>query len=109
MIEINGVKFTGSNVSISGGKIIVDGKEVKGLEGEREIVVNVEGNLEKLRTDNGTVNVKGSTESIQTVNGNINVGGCVYGDVKTVNGNVDCKVVQGSVSSVNGNIKTEKS
>lgn len=108
MIEINGRKFTGSNVSIVGGKIIVDGKEVEGLEGEKEITVNVEGNLVNLRTDHGVVNVKGSAESIQSVNGNINVGGCVYGDVKTVNGNIDCKAVKGSVSSINGNIKTQK-
>lgn len=108
MIEINGRKFTGSNVSIVGGEIIVDGKEVEGLEGEKEITVNVEGNLVNLHTDHGVVNLKGSAEFIQSVNGNINVDGCVYGDVKAFNGNIDCKAAQGSVSSINGNIKTQK-
>lgn len=108
MIEINGVSFSGSNISIVGGKVIVDGKEVDGLQDEKEINIVVNGDIKSLQSGNGNVSVAGAVESVQTVNGEIKISGSVAGSVKTVNGDVYCGEVHGSVNSVNGNIKTRK-
>lgn len=108
MIEINGRSFSGSNISIVGGKVIVDGKEVDGLQDEKQINIVVNGDIETLQSGNGNVTVSGVTGSVQTVNGEIEITGSVGGSVKTVNGNVRCGEVRGSVNSVNGNIKPRK-
>ena len=108
MIEINGLKITGSNITVSGNKAIVDGKEVKGLEEQKNITINVTGDITNLQSGNGNVSVKGFVGSVETVNGEISIEGGVTHSVKTVNGDVRCGSVGGSVSSVNGSIKTVK-
>lgn len=104
MIEINGRSFSGSNISIIGGKVIVDGKEVDGLQDEKEINIVVNGDIETLQSGNGNVSVTGSAGSVQTVNGGVEITGNVTGSIKTVNGDIRCGEVHGSVNSVNGNI-----
>lgn len=108
MIEINGRSFLGSNINIVGGKVIVDGKEVDGLQDEKEINIVVNGDIKTLQSGNGNVSVTGSVDSVQTVNGEIKITGSVGNSVKTVNGDVHCGEVHGSVNSVNGDIKTRK-
>ena len=92
MISINNKKINvvGNNITISNGKVIVDGKEVSDLseiEG-KQITINIEAKVDSLSVDNGIVNAKD-----------------VGGDVVTKNGNIQCSNVQGNVTSKNGNIK----
>lgn len=108
MIIINGKPISGKNISVSGNKVIVDGKEVSGLEEQKVINIEVTGDIQTLQSGNGSVSVKGDVGSIETVNGDIEIEGDVKLNIKTVNGDVSCGAVGGSVSSVNGSIKTRK-
>lgn len=108
MIIINGKTISGKNISVSGNKVIVDGKEVSDLEEQKVINIEVTGDIQTLQSGNGSVSVKGDVGSIETVNGDIEIEGDVKLNIKTVNGDVSCGAVGGSVSSVNGSIKTRK-
>ena len=92
-----------NSVTITNGKVIIDGKSVDC--DEREISIVVEGNLEKLNADVcSTVTVKGSTGSIKTMSGDVEIGGDVKGSVKTMSGDVEASKIEGSVSSMSGDI-----
>ena len=106
MININGMSFNGSNISISNNKIYVDGKRVdEQFEDQKTFNIVVDGPLSKLDVENAeSIEIKGDVGSIKTTNGNVQVSGSVNGDVKTVNGNVNAINIDGKVSTVNGNI-----
>lgn len=71
-----------------------------------DIKVCVTGNVEKVKTTNGSVSVKGSSGDIKSTNGNIDINNNVTGDIKTTNGNVIIKGdFSGKVKTVNGNIR----
>ncbi|MBO4516167.1 hypothetical protein J5751_01735 [bacterium] len=122
---INGRVFTGNNISINCGRIVIDGEEcvnVKELP-EKEINititgdvsdlkvdycnrVQVNGSVKKLQTASGDVEVDGNvTGGIQTASGDVDVTGNVDGDVQTASGDVDCGNVSGRVSTMSGNIR----
>jgi hypothetical protein len=106
MININGMSFSGSNISISNNKIYVDGKRVdEQFEDQKTFNIVVDGDLSKLEVDNAeSIEIKGDAGSVKTTNGNVEVSGSISGDVKTVNGNVRSINIEGKVSTVNGNI-----
>ncbi len=100
-VVINGQRFSGSNISINGDKVIIDGKEVEGIVTEPKITVVVEGNVESIETTSGDVHVNGDVlKYVNTTSGDIEVDGGVGGSVETVSGDVDVK------GGVNGNIRT---
>jgi hypothetical protein len=102
-VTINGVSYSGMNVSVSNNRVFVDGKEVN-PEG-KEIRISVEGDIGKLDVDScDRIDVSGS------VKGNVNVSagnascGDVGGNVETTAGNVTCGAVSGNVHTMAGNI-----
>lgn len=111
MITINGKTYHGNNVSIIGGRVIIDGVEQKGdpLSGRVEVVV-VSGMIENLRTDasvqcgavGGNVDAGGSVDCDE-VRGNVTAGGSVncndVGKSISAGGSVTCDDVGGSVSA----------
>lgn len=98
-VIINGQVFSGSNLQISGNKIIIDGKDV--TPDAKVITVKVDGNVNSIDIDCcESFTMTGDAGKIKSTNGNIDISGNVIGDVETTNGNVG-----GSVKTKNGNIK----
>lgn len=94
-ISIGGRTFTGNNVSILNGVVIVDGVQQDGtLTGQVEL--KIEGTLDSLTTD-ASVNMKGQ------INGNVEAGGSVrcddVGGNVNAGGSVRCDDVGGSVNA----------
>ena len=108
-IIINGRKYSGNSVSISGNQVIIDGKiqgpDEKGI--DINIVVN--GNIESLDVDYAsTLTVNGDCGSATSKNGNIECRD-ILGDAETKNGNIECLgSISGDATTKNGNIKHRK-
>lgn len=100
-INIGGKNFSftnGSNIQISNGKVVVDGKEIHSGDNHQTILVEVTGDVNVLRTDNSA-----------TINGNVlsfvdagNSVKCrdVSGDVDAGN-SVHAQSIQGKVKAGN--------
>ena len=120
-MTINNQSYSGKSISITNGKVIIDGKDVT-HEG-KEINISVEGNIEKLECDyaneidvigivgklsngSGDVNIKGEVEGdIKSGSGDIEIEGNVSGGITTGSGDVKCGNVTGSVKTGSGDIK----
>lgn len=102
-VVINGQSYFGSNINIINGKVMVDGTELSDLRTEPEINIIVDGNVEKLSSENGNIICKDAGEvhnkngniSAQEVigpvtnkNGDIVVSGSIHGDVTNKNGDI---------------------
>lgn len=106
-ISINGQTFTGNNISIINGEVIVDGKAEqhnKGLTGDIHVVVN--GDVENLQNGSGSITAQ-NVGTISSGSGKIKCGD-VAGSVKTGSGNVFCGNVNGSVRTGSGDINQYK-
>lgn len=113
-IQVNGRTFTGSNISMSGGRIIVDGEDVTdatGIDTSMVLDIRVTGDIENVFCDRNLtvvgnvkeyVDAKGSV-SCNDVGGDVRAGGAVNcDDVRgnvTANGSVNCDDVGGSVQA----------
>ena len=105
-IIINNMKFSGQNVSISGNRIMINGKDITNeIVDAKEYNITINGNCENLSCDEANqVEVKGSVNELKTMSGKVSVGGNVNGNVKTMSGNVSCKNIDGNVKTMSGNI-----
>ena len=87
----------GSEVSIVGSKLYIDGKEYKADGSEPLISITIEGDVGSLKVDKGDVSVLGS------VNGNVEAGGSVgCGQVDghvVAGGSITCGNIDGPVDS----------
>ena len=100
-VTINGKTYVGSNITINGNKVSVDGNVV---EEAVNININVTGNVEKINTT-GDIEVHGSVGSAETGAGDIDIIGNVSGDVETGAGDIVIKGnVAGEVSTCAGSI-----
>lgn len=92
-------------MSISGGRVIVDGKDV--TPDAKEITISIEGNVDKLEVDAcSKISVTGDVGHVKTLSGDVDVSGNVSGSVQTMSGDVDCGgSISGSVSTMSGDIK----
>lgn len=117
-IIINGIKYEGDGLIIKNGKVSVDNKEL--VLHEKEIHINVLGDIEKLRIDhcedisimgnvkelkNGSGKVKcDDVQILESSSGNID---CrqIFGDVKTGSGDVRAKSINGKVKTGSGDVK----
>lgn len=95
-VTINGKTYVGSNITINGNKVSVDGNVV---EEAVNIYINVTGNVEKINTT-GDIEVHGNVGSAKTGAGDIDIIGDVSGDVETGAGDI---VIKGNVA---GNVET---
>lgn len=89
-IEVNGKKYSGNNVYISKGKVIIDGVV-------QDEIVNQPVNI----------TITGSCGSIKNDVGDIRCGD-VNGNVTNSVGDVSCKNVKGNVSNSTGDISCSK-
>ena len=76
------MELNGSTIMINDDCIMVDGKRIDGFS-EREIKIDIHGDINSLQVKHGAVSVVGS------VKGKIDAGGSVSVD-GTVGGNIDC-------------------
>jgi hypothetical protein len=108
MINFNGKIFTGRSITITNGKVIIDGKDV--TTEAKEINIVVEGSLDKLEVDYcNTITVKEVVKSVKTQAGDVIVQGNIGGDVKTMSGSVECEgSIAGDVSTMSGSIRSRK-
>lgn len=104
-VSINGRTYQGNNVSMSNGRIIIDGRDVtEDTKDDRQITISIDGNIESLSVGHcDKVTVNGECGSVSTTSGDVNCGS-VKGSVKTVSGDVDCKDVGGSVETLSGDV-----
>lgn len=101
-INIDGRSFTGRNISISNGKVTIDGIVQDG-ELVGDINITVEGDIEKLENATGLVKAN-NVGSISTLSGDVECGN-VSGSVSTMSGDVDCGTIGGNVKTMSGDIK----
>lgn len=92
-VTINGVSYSGSNITINGsGTVVVDGVEQTTIESKNiSVYVNSE-----------------TCGDITTTSGDVKIdSGCVVGNIKTVSGDVTChSTVDGSINTVSGDVTT---
>lgn len=98
---IDGREFSGSNVSISNGKVTIDGVVQEGsLTGD--INVTVFGDVEVLHNQCGNIDAR-NVGSAKTGSGDINCGD-VSGSVSTGSGDVRCGNVSGNIKTGSGDV-----
>lgn len=108
-ITINGNKISASgNITVSNGKVIVNGIDV--TPDLKQISIVVTGDVETIKVDAcNEITVKGLVKgNISTQSGDINIEQSVGGSVTTMSGDVDCGNISGSVSTMSGDIKYRK-
>jgi len=116
--ENTSVVYNGNSITITNGKVIIDGNDVTPQ--LKNISISVEGNIDVLKVDacnyvrvsntvnsltttSGDVTCGNVTGNVQTTSGDIECGN-VGGSVETVSGDVDAKAINGKVSTVSGDI-----
>lgn len=105
MININGKSYSGRNVTIINGKVVVDGVDLT-PEG-KTINITVDANIDKLDVDMcDKVIVNGNVNELTTASGDVDCKD-VTGCVKTVSGDIECGNVGGDVSTTSGDVKAE--
>ena len=107
MIIINGNNYSGNNVIISNGKVIIDGKDV--TPDSKNIEIKVDGNIEQLSVDAcNKVEITGNVSNVKTKSGDVDISGDVSGSIQTMSGDVDCGNVGGSISTMSGDVKNKR-
>jgi hypothetical protein len=102
-ITINGVTYTGDNVSVHNGRVTIDGKEADAADAPR-VTIEVHGDIKTFECDRcDTASIHGDVGSVTTASGNVQCGD-VRGSVQTASGNVNCRDVGGDVRTVAGNV-----
>ncbi len=104
-VTINGITYSGNNVVVVNGKVIIDGREAKMDVIKSNITINIEGNIEKLEADYcEKIIVKGDVNTLHSTSGNIDIQGNVTNTVNTISGDIECNDVGGNVNSTSGDI-----
>lgn len=101
-VSVNGEDFTGHQVTINNGKVFVDGVEKNSnLDGQINVTIN--GSVEGIEIENGSVTVSGDAHHVKTMSGDVRCSN-VLGNVNTMSGDVICETVGGNASTMSGNI-----
>lgn len=100
-IVIDGREFQGNNVTISNGKVTVDGVVQDG-ELVGDINVTVHGDVQSLENHTGNVTAQNVGE-ISTGSGDVKCGN-VGGSIRTGSGDVECGAVSGNIRTGSGDV-----
>jgi DUF4097 and DUF4098 domain-containing protein YvlB len=99
---INGMVVDG-DLSISNGKVFVNGKQIT-TDG-KTINILVEGNVENLQIDAcEKIIVNGDVGQVTTMSGDVVLNEC-KGSIKTTSGDVECQGDCQSINTVSGDVK----
>jgi len=100
----NGKVVSGRNISITNGKITVDGKRIDVDENDKVINISVQGDVESINVDAcEKVEITGNAKTVKTTSGDV-LCQDVQGNVTTTSGDIDCNDVAGSVNTVSGDV-----
>ena len=100
-VSIDGKTFSGNNITIINGEVIIDGVTQDGeLTGDINVVVN--GNVDRIENSIGTVTAN-AVGNVSTQSGDVNCDD-VSGSVSTMSGDVYCDSISGNVSTMSGDI-----
>jgi len=100
-VVIDGKSFSGSNISISNGKVTVDGVVQDGsLSGDVNVVIH--GDVQMIESQSGIVTAQNVGE-INTGSGDVKCGD-VGGSIRTGSGDVDCSTVAGNIRTGSGDV-----
>jgi hypothetical protein len=103
-VTINGSTFTGRNITVVNGQVIVDG--VDRTPDSKNITISVTGDVSSLKVDVcNLITIAGNCGDVETVSGSVEVAGQVNGDVESVSGSIRCGAIAGKASTVSGNIR----
>lgn len=106
-ININNKRYSGQNITVTNGKIIIDGQDV--TPDSKNIYIHVDSFINEINVDVcDEISVGGDVGSVTTQSGNVNIVNNVNGNVKTMSGNVKCNNVTGNVNTMSGNVKKFK-
>jgi len=103
-VNIDGHSYSGQNVSINNGKVVIDGVvQEQSLIGPVTVIVT--GDIESLASGSGNVDVTGNCGSVSTMSGDFTGRGNVTGNVKTMSGDVRVTGhIGGDVETMSGDI-----
>lgn len=106
MINVNNRSYTGRNIVINNGQIIIDGKNVT-PENEKQIEIRVTGDIETLNVDYcDTLLVAGNAGTVTTGSGDVNVE-TISGGARTGSGDIECKTINGNVQTGSGDVTAQ--
>lgn len=107
-VQINGISYTGKNVTINGDKVVVDGViQTQSLAGP--ITVTVQGSCDSVSTASGDIYINGNSGRVTATSGDIDVIGNVEGSIQTVSGDVNVRRTHtNNISTVSGDIRVYK-
>lgn len=93
------------SMTISGGKIIIDGKVANIPTDYPNITINIQGDIERLEVQQcDKINISGNAKRVKTNCGSIDVQGNIEGDAHTNCGSISCNVVEGDAHTNMGSI-----
>lgn len=104
---VNGVEFSGRDITVEGNQVFVDGKLVE-VEQQKQITITINGDCDSVETTSGDVTVSGVAGSVKTMSGDVDVVGPsgIEGSVKTMSGDVTANgTIGGNVSTMSGDIR----
>lgn len=106
-IKINGVTIVSANggsISVSNGRVVVDGQDV--TPDEKQISIEVQGNVDRLDVDAcERIIVAGTVGALSTRSGDVECG-TVSGGIHTMSGSVTCNGdITGSVQTMSGDVR----
>jgi hypothetical protein len=103
-VTINGQTYSGNNVSIVNGNVVIDGvKQEQLLIGP--VTVTVHGSVDKVETGSGDVTVLDVVGSVETMSGDVSCTGDIGGYVTTMSGDVTAGGhIGGDVETMSGDI-----
>lgn len=106
-VQVNGSLISGGrNITITGNRIFVDGKDV--TPDAKDIRIEVQGNVESLSVDAcNSVTVNGDIGKVRTASGDVRCGN-VGGSVNTMSGDVICGDVSGDIETMSGDISRRR-
>jgi len=105
MVSINGKIYSGRNISIINGKVIIDGKD-NTPGNDKVISITITGDVESLVVDYcEKITIDGNVTSVKTTSGDVEITGDIGGDVSTVSGDVESNDISGSVKTTSGDVK----
>jgi hypothetical protein len=109
MIRINNNNYVGRSITISGNKIIIDGKDVTADHSDsKEISITVNGDIDNLDVDYcKEIAISGNVGKIRSGSGDVTCND-VTGNVQTGSGDVKTTTITGSVRTGSGDIKYKK-
>lgn len=106
-ININGVSYSGNDLSIENGEITINSFKANKHKDEKVINIVVHGDIKNLKVDTcKSLKVDGHVTDITTVSGDVACKGEVKGNITTTSGDIQCGNVEGNVKTISGDVSS---